>query len=88
MALTLLSLWFLRMASAWEEYKKNLGDTRPWDFLNPKTEYASQEVADARYEICNGCEFLTKLTKQCTKCGCVMPLKTKLENAVCPIGKW
>jgi len=74
--------------SAWEEYKKNLGDTRPWDLINPKTEYASKELADERYEICLGCPELIKLTKQCKKCGCFMAVKTKIKASVCPIGKW
>ena len=39
-------------------------------------------------DLCNGCEFLTKTTKQCEKCGCFMTAKTRLANAECPIGKW
>ena len=41
-----------------------------------------------RYDICKSCEYLFKLTKQCEKCGCVMPLKVQIEEASCPIGKW
>lgn len=66
----------------------NLGNTRPWDFLNPNVKYATDEVATSRYEICKVCpEFIT-LTKQCKKCGCFMAAKTRLESAACPIGKW
>ena len=36
----------------WQRYKKNLGETRPWDFINPNTEYVHKTVADKRYEIC------------------------------------
>ena len=41
-----------------------------------------------RYDICKSCEYLFKLTKQCEKCGCVMPLKVQIEEASCPMGKW
>lgn len=74
--------------SAWKRYKENLGDTRPWDLINPNTEMASEETAKSRYSICKECPELIKLTKQCKKCGCFMEAKTKLANAVCPIGKW
>jgi hypothetical protein len=72
----------------WEQYKKNLGDVRPWDLINPNTEWADESVAKERYDICLSCPELIKLTKQCKKCGCFMSKKTKLEKAVCPIGKW
>lgn len=72
----------------WQKYKKNLGDTRPWDLVNPNTKYAPKELADKRLQICLGCPELIKLTKQCKKCGCIMSLKTKLEAATCPLGKW
>jgi hypothetical protein len=75
------------MTNAWEEYKKNLGDTRPWDFLSPKTEYATKEVAQSRYDICKTCEFFLP-TKQCTKCGCFMKAKVTLAHAECPEHKW
>ena len=74
--------------SAWEKYKENLGDVRPWDLVNPNTEWASEDKAKERYSICQSCPELIKLTKQCKKCGCFMVGKTKLEKAVCPLGKW
>lgn len=74
--------------SAWQEYKKKLGDTRPWDVVNPSAGRVSEEEANRRYSICEACPRLVKLTKQCKECGCFMNLKTKLEAAVCPIGKW
>ena len=61
---------------------------RPWDFLNPNTEYASEEESNSRYDICKACPELIDLTKQCKKCGCFMAAKTKLAGATCPIGKW
>jgi len=72
----------------WQRYKKNLGETRPWDIVNPATEWASKELANTRYAICKVCPELIKLTSQCKKCGCFMIAKTKLEKATCPLGKW
>jgi hypothetical protein len=72
----------------WQKYKQNLGDTRPWDLVNPATDWASEELAKTRYSICKACPELIKLTKQCKKCGCFMVAKTKLQGAVCPLGKW
>jgi hypothetical protein len=73
--------------SAWQEYKKKIGNSRPWDVLNP-TEYTDEETARQRMDICDACPRLLKATKQCKECGCFMVLKTKLKGAVCPIGKW
>lgn len=72
----------------WQQYKKNLGDVRPWDLINPKTEYVESDVSDQRFEICKSCPELIKLTSQCKKCGCFMSAKTRLQNASCPLGKW
>ena len=65
-----------------------LGETRPWDLVNPNTAWADEEKAEERYSICKSCPELIKLTKQCKKCGCFMAAKTKLEAATCPLGKW
>lgn len=74
--------------SAWEEYKKKLGTTRPWDLLNPNVPHAEKEIEQARMGICLACPELIGLTKQCKQCGCIMAGKVKLRDAVCPIGKW
>lgn len=74
--------------SPWETWKDNLGETRPWDLVNPNADWATDEVAEKRYSICQQCPELTRLTKQCKKCGCFMSAKTKLEKATCPLGKW
>jgi predicted nucleic acid binding AN1-type Zn finger protein len=55
--------------------------------LNSKN-YTDSDTAEKRFAICQQCPELIKLTKQCKKCGCFMAAKTKLEKAVCPIGKW
>jgi hypothetical protein len=72
----------------YQQWKKNLGTTRPWDMLNPKVEHVSEEEAKARMDICKACPFLIKATNQCKKCGCIMHLKTKLKEAECPVGNW
>jgi hypothetical protein len=74
--------------SAWEKYKENLGDTRPWDLLNPNTEFAIDALQEQRYSVCRSCPEFIELTTQCKKCGCIMKLKTKLSAAKCPINKW
>lgn len=83
----------VNMTSPWQEWKKKnaerqqYGVVRPWDVLNPDTEYASESAHQQRLAICEGCEHYMA-TQQCTKCGCFMPVKTKLKYAVCPVGKW
>lgn len=74
--------------SPWQKYKENLGDARPWDMINPNSEWASEEEAGRRLSICNSCPELINLTKTCKKCGCFMGAKTKLQKALCPMGKW
>ncbi len=76
------------MTSRWQQYKEKLGETRPWDLLNPNTEYAEESESERRYDICKACPELIDLTKQCKQCGCLMPLKTKLLRAGCPLKKW
>ena len=73
--------------SKWDEWKKSLGDSRPWHLLDPDKIIRDQSVIDKRLELCKGCEFFL-ITKQCSKCGCYMPGKVTLSNAECPIGKW
>lgn len=74
--------------SAWERYKENLGDTRPWHLFNVDAPKATDAAAQARLDICKACPELIKATHQCKKCGCIMNLKVKLAAAACPLGKW
>jgi hypothetical protein len=78
------------MKTPWEIYKekRESGVATPIDFVMPGTQYASQEEKDARYDICQGCERFAHSTKQCKECGCFMAIKTKLQHATCPLGKW
>lgn len=52
-------------------------------------EYAthSESLPRLRMSVCQTCPFFTK-ARTCRKCGCFMPVKTKLKNARCPLGKW
>lgn len=79
-----------KMATKWEQIKKLVSsdDVKPWDFLNPNTEYASEAEAGNRFSICLACPFLNQATKTCQQCGCFMAAKTKLKAASCPVGKW
>lgn len=78
----------IRIMNAWNEWKKNLGEARPWHLLDPNRKIKDQQVVEKRMKICDQCPHLIKLTKQCTLCGCFMPAKTTLSNAECPIHKW
>jgi hypothetical protein len=60
----------------------------PIDIFKPETEWLDSEMSDSRIAICKACPELIKLTKQCRKCGCFMAIKTKIEKASCPMGKW
>lgn len=74
--------------NAWQEYKKKIGNTRPWDILDPNAERASDEEESTRYSLCMECPEFFKPTTQCKKCGCFMKAKVKLKLATCPIGNW
>lgn len=40
-----------------------------------------------RYDACKKCVFFTA-KKLCLKCHCFMPIKIKIKNSKCPLGKW
>lgn len=74
--------------SKWEEWKQAQGEARPWHLLDHSKMVDDESLAEKRLAICKACPELIKLTTQCKKCGCFMALKTKLQEAACPIGKW
>jgi hypothetical protein len=76
------------MSNAWQEYKKRLGSTRPWDVFDKQAYNTDEQVALDRYATCIECPEFLNLTKQCKQCGCFMPMKVKLKDAECPVGKW
>lgn len=71
----------------WQLYKEKNGVT-PLELLNPNKKIAEVEISNDRFEICKQCIELIPIVNQCKQCGCFMPLKTKLEEARCPLGKW
>ena len=74
--------------SKWQEWKNAQGETRPWHMFDPSKKVDDPKIAENRFSICKACPELIELTSQCKKCFCVMTLKTQLEAAKCPIGKW
>lgn len=60
---------------------------KPWDLLK-KENWTDSDIADARFNVCKECDRLIKATTTCKECGCFMVAKTKLQDAVCPLGKW
>jgi hypothetical protein len=48
----------------------------------------SAELIKERLDICHACPAFRPLTQTCKKCGCFMKMKTQLEKAYCPLGKW
>jgi ribosomal protein L40E len=63
-------------------------NVKPWDLLNPQKPRSPEELAEYRFSICKTCPAFRPKSETCRKCGCFMKLKTKLEQATCPIGKW
>lgn len=59
----------------------------PLDLLSSDN-YTDRTTRNERLDVCKGCERLFKPTRTCRECGCFMGLKTWLNNASCPIGKW
>ena len=56
------------------------------DVAKGKPLLSTAEKAQARLDICAGCEFFSQ--GRCSKCGCFMDKKAHLEAAQCPINKW
>lgn len=48
----------------------------------------STEIEKTRIEVCNSCEHLFNLTRNCKKCGCFVDAKAKIKGQHCPINKW
>lgn len=51
-------------------------------------EFVSQEIADERMAICNGCDVQNVALKTCTACGCFLPAKVRLQKSACPMELW
>ena len=70
-----------------EEIERIYMNAQPWDIFN-KDKIVDENISRSRMDICESCEFFIPLTTQCMKCGCFMTLKTKIDEAFCPIHKW
>jgi hypothetical protein len=71
------------------KFKRTTGkNVSPLDLVKTDTEFTDKTLQHERYSICEGCDRLTGVTKQCRECGCFMKLKVKIAEAVCPLGKW
>lgn len=68
-------------------YKQRLGGAKPWHALQ-REHRVDTEVSLSRYAICEGCPSFFNVSKQCKECGCFMKIKTKIDTATCPLGKW
>ena len=66
----------------------NKRQVRPWDLFNKNMNRVPSEIRNQRLSICRECPFYVNATEQCKKCLCIMPQKTKLADAFCPIHKW
>lgn len=71
-----------------KDNQKKPRNVTPLDLMNPKKQRVSENVQKQRLSICETCPSFIHVTKQCMNCGCIMPLKTKLKDATCPLGKW
>lgn len=58
------------------------------DELTGKAEYVTKEEKLRRLSICQKCDHLTKVTRQCSLCGCFVDAKTKYAKAECDAQKW
>jgi hypothetical protein len=44
--------------SAWQQYKKNLGDTRPWHMLDPTAERATEDKARVTFKTASSDDYV------------------------------
>lgn len=72
----------------WQKFKEKNGGVTPLDLLNPNSPKSDSAIADMRLQVCQGCDRYLSVTRQCLECGCIMPMKVRLQNASCPLGKW
>lgn len=51
--------------------------------INIRPEYAKQRMI-----MCKLCKSYNHPTKTCNECHCLMPGKTMIKSASCPLNKW
>ena len=61
-----------------------------WSRLLLKSSPGEKELAKARLEICEKCEFRLKVGDFgiCKKCGCIIPAKVFSKESTCPEKFW
>ncbi len=52
-------------------------------FLQPRGDLAAKRMA-----ICQTCDYYQRKYSRCMKCGCILPVKTRIPGMKCPISKW
>jgi hypothetical protein len=67
---------------------ENSKDVNFFDLLNPNVKRSTKEIAESRFNVCVGCDKFLPKSERCKICKCFMRLKTTLEDATCPEGKW
>lgn len=67
---------------------KDNGEVEFIDMFDPRQPRSDKDLAAERLDICRSCPYFVAKLEKCTRCGCLMRLKTKLKNAHCPINKW
>ncbi len=52
--------------------------------------YEDPKLSEQRLEICRKCDFFENNLKifRCSKCGCLLQIKTLFKSQSCPINKW
>ena len=53
-----------------------------------KIRYEQKSLVAQRLAICKECPLFNANMTACGACGCNLKVRTKLDNATCPIGKW
>jgi hypothetical protein len=49
---------------------------------------ASDKKVKMREKTCLHCDWFEKEKLRCIKCGCIVPIKIRLEEESCPLNKW
>lgn len=77
----------------WQEWKarniaaQEAGNVSVLAAVNPDSPKVSDAEHSQRMSVCEKCPKLM-VTKQCSECGCYMPIKSQLMHASCPLEKW
>ncbi len=70
---------------------KNLGESvkeNVSSLLKGDKVAASDKKVKIREETCLNCDWFDKKKLRCFKCGCIIPIKIRLEKESCPLNKW